>query len=142
MDARMQAIRRSSSVALRFEEAGGDYLVGEYRDGNGNGIRTADIGAGIDVEVTPRHLLRDLFSGVSFGLRAELPDADGRASTGTDGVRLGSPRLLSLSPDGTASSGTLYVRGKRAQYAVRVLGATGRTRLLRYESGRRQWLSR
>ena len=36
---------------------------------------------------------------------------------------------------------TLYVQGARAQYAVRVLGATGRTRVLKYEPGSRSWVS-
>ncbi len=35
-----------------------------------------------------------------------------------------------MSADGTATSGTLYVRGRKGQYAVRVLGVTGRTRML------------
>ena len=38
-----------------------------------------------------------------------------------------------MSADGTATSGTLYVRGRRVQYAVRVLGVTGRTRMLQYK---------
>jgi hypothetical protein len=46
-----------------------------------------------------------------------------------------------VSPDGTATSGTLYVQGSRAQYAVRVLGATGRTRVLKYERGSGAWVS-
>ncbi len=33
-----------------------------------------------------------------------------------------SSRILTLSPDGTATPGTLYVHGSRSQYAVRVLG--------------------
>ena len=52
-----------------------------------------------------------------------------------DGVRIGSSRLLTMSADGTATSGTLYIRGRRGQYAVRVLGATGRTRMLQYWQG-------
>ena len=47
-----------------------------------------------------------------------------------------------MSPDGSATSGTLYVQGRRAQYAVRVLGATGRTRVLVYNPGMRQWTAR
>ena len=39
------------------------------------------------------------------------------------------------------TSGTVYVRGRRSQYAVRVLGATGRTRLLHYHTGQRAWVS-
>jgi hypothetical protein len=143
MDARMHAIRRSTRVALRFEPAGGDYRFAEYLDGNGNGVRAADIAAGVDPELAPRRYLRDHFAGVSFGLIANVPDVDGtRSATAGDGVRIGASRILTLGPDGTASSGTLYVHGRRGQYAVRVLGATGRTRLLRFDRGVRQWMSR
>ena len=48
---------------------------------------------------------------------------------------IGPAKILTMSPDGTATSGTLYLRGARSQYAVRVLGATGRTRVLKYDRG-------
>ncbi len=51
MDARMQAIRRSTRVALRFDAVGGDYRFAEYLDGNGNGVRASDIAAGADPEL-------------------------------------------------------------------------------------------
>jgi len=79
---------------------------------------------------------------VRFGLADSVPDADGLRGTGTDGVRIGSARILTMSPDGTATSGTLYLQGKRAQYAVRVLGATGRTRVLAFDRGRQAWINR
>jgi prepilin-type N-terminal cleavage/methylation domain-containing protein len=143
MEARMEAIRRSTAVALRFEAVDGDYRFGEYLDGNGNGVRTADITAGIDRELTSREFLRDRFSRVSFGLAANIPDLDNGASgRPTDGLRLGAARILTLTPDSTSSSGTMYVRGRRAQYAVRILGVTGRARVLRFEPGSRQWIAR
>lgn len=64
------------------------------------------------------------------------------ASAAGDGVRIGTSRMLTLGPDGTATSGTLYVQGRKGQYAIRVLGATGRTRVLRFDAGARQWVSR
>ena len=143
MDARLHAIKRSVRIALRFEPAGSDYRFAEFLDGNGNGIRTADISAGIDSLIAPSRALGDHFAGVVFGLRANVPDVDGvRSTADADGVRFGPGRLLSVSPDGTSSSGTLYVRGRRGQYAIRVLGATGRTRVLRFDPGARQWTAR
>ena len=96
----------------------------------------------IDTALGPTERLTDRFPGVRFELGPGMPDADGRSGTGTDGVRVGSARILTMSPDGTASSGTLYIRGRRGQYAVRVLGATGRTRMLQWEPGTRSWISR
>ena len=143
MDARMHAIRRSTSVALRFEAEADDYRFAEYFDGNGNGVRSAEISAGIDPELAPRQFLRDQFAGLSFGLPANIPDIDGALSSSSrDGVRIGTSRILTLGPDGTATSGTLYLHGRKGQYAVRVLGATGRTRVLRFDPGAQQWTTR
>jgi hypothetical protein len=139
---RIDAVRRSSAVALRFEAVGDDYMYAPYEDGNGNGVRTAEILAGIDRPLGPYERLSDKFPGVHFELTPGVPDADGQAGTGSDGVRIGSARLLTMGVDGTATSGTLYVRGRRGQYAIRVLGVTGRTRMLQYSAGDRTWLSR
>jgi hypothetical protein len=143
MDARMQAIRRSTRVALRFDAVGGDYRFAEYLDGNGNGVRASEIAAGADPELAGWQFLRDHFRGVSFGLRANVPDVNGSMSSAAgDGVRIGTSRMLTLGPDGTATSGTLYIQGRNGQYAIRILGATGRTRVLRFDRGARQWVSR
>jgi type II secretory pathway pseudopilin PulG len=140
-DARIEAIKRSTRVALRFEPASGDYGFAEYLDGNGNGIRTTDIAAGVDRPLSSRGALRDQFPGVTFGLLPGLPDLDDqRAMDASDGVRIGTSRILTLGPDGTASSGTLYLHGRRAQFAVRILGATGRARLMRFDPGGERWV--
>jgi type II secretory pathway pseudopilin PulG len=143
MDARMHAVRRGARIGLRFEAVAADYRFAEYLDGNGNGLRTAEITGGIDQEIASREFLRDHFPGVTFGLQANVPDVDGgRSTSASDGVRIGSSRILTLGPDGTATSGTVYIRGRRRQYAVRILGATGRTRVLRFEAGVQQWIPR
>ena len=139
---RIEAVRRSKAVALRFQAVSGDYIYASFGDGNGNGVRSAEIGQGIDPALGPFERLSDKFPGVRFELGPGVPDADGDAGTGQDGVRIGSARLLTMSADGTATSGTLYIRGRRGQYAVRVLGATGRTRVLQYLPAGRTWIAR
>lgn len=131
--ARSQAAARSANVALRFEEDSGGITFGVFVDGNRNGVRTRDIASLIDRPVDPPIHLSDLFPGVSFALSDD--------AGATDPVRVGSSNLLSFSPLGTATSGTVYVRGRDgSQLAVRVLGATGRTRVLRYMPRTREWV--
>jgi type II secretory pathway pseudopilin PulG len=142
VSSRMDAVNRSRSVALRFEASTPDYRVARYVDGNGNGVRAAEIGRGVDPIDGVAKQIGDDFPNVRFGLAEGLPDVDGVRGTGTEGVRIGSARILTMSADGTATSGTLYLEGRRAQYAVRVLGATGRTRVLKYDSGQRTWINR
>ena len=104
-------------------------------------MRTAEIQAGIDRTLTVPETIGSHFEGVAFGILDSVPDADGQAANGSDGVRVGSARLLAMNPDGTSSSGTLYLHGRdRAQYAVRVLGVTGRVRMLRFDHVRRRWI--
>ena len=143
LGARLDALQRSACVGFKFDVAGSDYSFATYTDGNQNGLRTVEISSGIDPLVTAGEQLGNRFSSVRFGLIATIPDLDGvRQVVDSDGVRIGTPKILTLRPDGTASSGTVYVRGDRAQYAVRVLGATGRTRMFQYQRGAQQWVSR
>jgi hypothetical protein len=139
--ARLGAINRSQAVGLRFLLSSPDYEFSSYIDGNGNGLRTADILSGVDTSLGPARQLGSDFRGVHFGLTIGIPDVDGLRNAAADGVRIGTARILTVSPDGTATSGTLYVQGAHAQYTVRVLGATGRTRVLKYEPGSQSWVS-
>jgi prepilin-type N-terminal cleavage/methylation domain-containing protein len=138
---RLEAVKRSSSVGLRFAADGSDYRYTAYADGNANGIRTVDITDGADAPLGGAEMLAWNFPGVQFGIAPGVPDVDGRAVTSLDGVRIGSARILSLNPTGSATPGTLYLTSARgAQYAVRVLGATGRTRVLKFDRTSNGWI--
>ena len=128
--ARAQAVARSSNVALLFSAADGTFIVGTYVDNNADGVRTRDIAAGIDTPIDVPVRLSNLFPHVALFLNDP-------AVTST----LDSSALMSFSPLGTASSRTLYLRGAdRSEYAVRVLGATGRTRVLRLVASSGAWV--
>jgi Tfp pilus assembly protein FimT len=128
--ARAQAVARSANVALLLSAAGGTFVVGTYVDGNRNGVRTVDIAAGVDTGVGTPVRLSDLFPHVTLLLNDP-------AVTST----FDTSALMSFSPLGTASSRTLYLRGgDGSQFAVRVLGATGRTRVLRFVASNGAWL--
>jgi Tfp pilus assembly protein FimT len=142
--ARMEALKRHSNVAVRFEADGDDYQVAMYADGNGNGVRAADITSGVDSLVRPRERLGDQFPGVTFGFedQATTIDADDDSSS-RDPIRVGRSRMISFSAIGTSSTGTVYVRGAgHHQLAVRVLGVTGRVRSLAYDFGTGRWQPR
>lgn len=143
VSARLDAVQRSTRIGFRFEPSGADYSIATYADGNRNGVRTAEISNGTDPPLSQRELLADHFAGVRFGLAAGVPDLEGASQPDDgDGVRIGSARILTLGPDGTATSGTVYIRGRRGQFAVRVLGATARTRIFKYDAGAGEWIAR
>jgi hypothetical protein len=128
-------------VGLRFESNDDDYGFTAVVDGNSNGLRTSEIVDGLDFPLGPKEQLRSNFSNVTCGILPGVPDADGVPAGGTDGVRVGASRIVSMNPNGSATSGTIYLHGRHGtQYAVRVLGATGRIRILKFLEGSRQWI--
>ena len=142
--ARLEALKRCAHVALRFEPDAGDYRIAMYVDGNGNGVRATDITDGVDRPLRPPERLDDRFAGVSFGFEDNVPEVEsGTARENSDPVKVGRSRMISFGPTGTASTGTVYLRGRgRYQFAVRVLGVTGRVRCLSFDFGAGQWQPR
>jgi hypothetical protein len=140
-ETRMSAITRSTDVGLEFASTPSGYTYAAYMDGNGNGVRSADIQDGVDSPLTMAERLRDRFDGVDFGILPGLPSVDaGSSPPGSDPVKLGTSNILTFTPSGTSSSGSLYLRGRRdLQYVIRIFGETGKTRVLRFDSRARQW---
>ena len=104
-----------------------------FQDGNGDGVRTTDIQAGVDQLIESAVSIGEEFPGADIGVTPTSP--------ATDPVQIGAANLLTFTPLGTATSGTVYIRDREGtQWAVRVLGATGRTRVLRYDERTRAWL--
>jgi len=139
--ARMEAVLRSVEVALRFSSSGAGFSYAVYVDGNGNGVLSTDIQSGVDRMIVAPERLRDNFAGVDFGAIPGLPPVDaGGTPPGSNPVRLGSGSSASFSPDGTSSSGSLYILGARnTQFVVRLYGETAKVRVLRFDNGTHQW---
>jgi prepilin-type N-terminal cleavage/methylation domain-containing protein len=143
--ARVEAGRRGRSVGVRFDEDHGHVRLRLFADGAGDGVRPSDIEAGLDPPVGPAWCLQDDYPGVTYSIGERLPEIDGSGwlEPGSEAIRVGSNRVLAFTPYGTASGGTVYLRGKDgAAYAVRVLGATSRTRVLHFDRGSRLWTLR
>ena len=141
--ARFEAVRRSAHVAIQFIERPDGYWLQTYVDGNRNGVLTRDIARGIDPPITTNERLDYHFTGVAFGIQPSVTGIDPGPFDASDPVQIGSSTLLSFSPTGSSTSGTLFILGLRGnQFAVRVLGATGRTRILEFNFGSATWLAR
>lgn len=136
--ARADAIARNATASLVFDLVSAKWRFRRCVDGNGNGMRRAEITSGRDTCIASAEV-GELFSGVRVDVLPGLPDPDGGAAT-NGAVRFGSSDIASFSPVGTASAGTVYLRSDRgAQYAIRVAGTTGRVRVLRYEAVSHSW---
>jgi Tfp pilus assembly protein FimT len=137
---RSQAVQSGTYVALRFSDSDGTASWTTYQDGNRNGVRSADVTRGIDIVVGAVARLTDAYPAVRFGIVPGTTEIETGSPLVGGGIRFGSGNWLSCSPSGSASSGSLYVRGDGpTQFAVRVLGVTGRVRVLRFDPQGRQW---
>ena len=139
---RMEAVTRSVNTALRFTAADASFSYATYVDGNRNGVR------GLDIEQRPgsptssvESALRDQFPRVDFGTSARS-SRGGRfeSAPGADPVRLGSSNMVTFTAGGMSSPGSLYVLGQgNTQFVVRILGETGKIRILRFDRRGGTW---
>jgi prepilin-type N-terminal cleavage/methylation domain-containing protein len=139
---RFAAVHRAANVGLRFTASGDSWVVQSFMDGDWDGLRAADIAVGRDPAIDDPLPVQAQFPGTRFGFVAGCPLIDGTAvAEGANPVRIGTAKMLVFTPDGSSSGGTLYLRGGKAAsgYAVVVLAATGRTRLLRCLPGAGSW---
>ena len=140
--ARLESLKRAQAVAVRLEIVGGRTQFRLYADANGNGVLQKDIDKGTDPPLTPLQWLDDQARDIALRVNQTVTDVAGTASIapGDDPLRIGSSALLTFSPLGSATSGTLYVAAHRGpQMAIRVFGATGRVRVLMFDAQARQW---
>jgi prepilin-type N-terminal cleavage/methylation domain-containing protein len=137
---RMEALVRSVDVAMQFTPTTNGYAFAVFADGNHNGVLTADIASGADRRLGAVERLGDHFAGVDFGAIPGLPPVDvGGTPPGTDPIRLGPGSVATFSALGTSTSGSVYVRGRTAQYVVRIFGGTGKTRVMKFHPRTKQW---
>jgi type II secretory pathway pseudopilin PulG len=143
-DARMEAIQRSTEVAMRFSSTGRGYTYAVYVDGNHNGVLARDVQDDLDRQIRGEESLSNHFRNVEFGTLAGLPAIDaGGTPPGNDPVRCGASNSLSFGPLGTSSSGTVYLLGRsRSQYAVRFFGGSAKIRVYRFDWRSNRWSPR
>ena len=137
--ARQEALSRGVSVGVVFDQKGSGWTVRVCRDGNRNGIRRADIGSGADPCIDGPYAIGDVVPHVDIAVDSTLKGPSGEAPS-PDPVRFGSSNIASFSPLGSCTAGTMFLRTTGgAQFAVRIAGVTGRSRVLRYESLKSGW---
>ena len=141
---------RSQSVALRnyrgvyFYRAGDGWSFSTVEDGNGNGLRTAEVRSGTDPVLDGPFRLEDIVGNVGpgfpFDAVRELPPGAGWLGNLDDPVKFGRSDIVSFSPLGRSSSGTLYLTdGVDRLYAIVLYGPSTRIRVWRYRAADQSW---
>jgi hypothetical protein len=141
--ARAYALAHGVTVGIKFRRDGGRYEWALYRDGNGNGVRTAEIASGVDRSlglalVWPRN---DVRPGILPGSAVPDPGSPGsRLDRPDDPIRFGSSDICSFTPVGESTPGSVYLWDGRDRMAVvRIFGRSAKVRTLYYFRGERSW---
>jgi Type II transport protein GspH len=141
--ARAYALTRGVAVGVKFRKDGGRYEWALYRDGNGNGIRSAEISSGVDhslgfVIPWPRN---DVRPGILQGTPVPDPSSPGRNLDRLDDpIRFNSSDICSFSPVGESTPGSVYLWDGRDRMAVmRIFGRSAKIRTLYYFRGEKNW---
>ncbi len=142
---RFEAVAASRSLGLHFQRDADGWGWREAIDRNGNGLRTAELAAGIDAYASGPRRLEGWVSGIRVGLLPdrsvpEAPPGTGILAPGGDPVRFGASDVVSFSPDGRSSSGTLYVTdGREGLCAIVLFGPAVRARVWRWRPEQGRW---
>ena len=145
--ARSLAVRHSRNVGVRFypEPENGRVGFALFKDGDRDGVRNADIVAGIDPPLTPVRYFTHFGGRVGFGFPPGPPPRDPgnprrRLDRLTDPIRFNGSELASFDPVGGSTPGSLYVSdGRRHLSVVRLHGRTGKLRILRWDPDADVW---
>jgi len=144
--ARSLAIRLGANVAVKFQpRPNGQSTWAVYRDGDGDGVLSRDIAAGVDPLVVPPRPLELLGRRMRFGFPPGRPARDPgdpakllRAAD--DPIRFNGSDLASFGPLGTSTPGSLYVTDSaNSLMAVRVFGRTGKVKVIVYDFEQEVW---
>ena len=140
---RSYAITRGVYVGLKFRRNGNAYEWTLYQDGNGNGIRSAEIVRGIDRPVGAYFpwSRNDVRPGILIGQAVPDPsNPDQSLDRPDDPIRFNSSDICSFSPRGESTPGSIYLWDGRDRMAVlRVYGRTAKIRTLYYHRGESVW---
>jgi type II secretory pathway pseudopilin PulG len=144
--ARAFAVAHSANVGVKFRTLPNHTVTWRlYRDGDGDGVLTADINSGVDPAVTPEQRLSEFGNTVRFGFPPGTPPRDPsnprRPLEGLDDpLRFNRSDIASFDPLGGATPGSAYVTDGQSQLAaVRVLSTTGKVKVIVYDRRTQTW---
>ncbi|NKB87959.1 MAG: hypothetical protein GKS06_07045 [Acidobacteria bacterium] len=126
---------------LRFRGTATSAYWELIRDGDGDGIRAGDVRSGVDA-VLRDVAIADGFPGIGVGAPGTASSLSGGVAP-ADGIAFGVSDTLSIRPEGSTTSGTLYLyNGLGEGGAVRIYGPTGRVSIWRFGAERGSWQQR
>ena len=109
-------------------------------DGDGDGVRSADLDAGVDRIISEPRAIESAHPGVRPGLAEGVPPLGGGRPP-RSALPMAPSGILAASPTGSLSTGTVYLcHHRRECFAVRVYGPGGRIGGWQFRAG--EWVRR
>lgn len=142
-EVRSEAIARGRNCGVKFVNSGTVWKYAIYADTNGNGVTNADINSGVERRLTgPLPLDTHLAPATIAVPPMKVRDPDGDWMLPTDSpVQFNRSAICSFSPLGSGTPGSIYLSdGVSTFYAARVLGSSGKVRLVRYDARTGKWV--
>jgi prepilin-type N-terminal cleavage/methylation domain-containing protein len=139
---RSRAITRSANSGIKFTGSGSSWTFAVHDDGDDDGVRNDDIRNGTDPMVGHAKPLMPQLQVARIGLLScAIKDPDGDPlPPSKPPVQFGTAAICAFSPIGAGTPGSIYVTDDvGGLYCIRVLGASGRVRILRYDANRKKW---
>jgi len=140
---RSLAMVRGSATALVFERQPGGWRCFLASDGDGDGVHRDDIRRGRDTIEGEVLQLSSGRAGPGILTGIPIPDPTGRGrlrGDPGDPIRAGRGDIVTLSPAGTATPGSIYFSdGRSRMRVIRIYGATARIRQMIWRKGWRRW---
>jgi len=141
---RFRAVAANRTLGLEFERDAEGWFWWQVEDGNGNGLRSAELGSGIDRRTGGPFRLERIVEHARLGFPPavsipRVPPGAGALDL-SDPIQFGRSDLVSFGPLGTASSGTLYLTdGRHRLYGVVLYGRSARVRVWRFDTREGRW---
>ena len=142
---RWKSVSLRKARGLLFERQAGGWVWWEVEDGNGNDLRTSEVRSGVDPIRSGPHRLEDAIEHVTLGFPSisgipQIPPRPGTITGLDDPVQFGRSDLVSFTPGGSCSSGTLYVTdGRSGLFGIVLYGPTAKVRVWRYDARVGRW---
>lgn len=144
-DARWDSVAERRIAGFRFDRDARGWFWQRVVDGDGDGLRTGDIDRGVDVRNPERGRIEDRVAGAWLGFPSpgpypKIPPSRGNLADTVDPIQFGRSDLVSFTPLGRSSSGTVYVTDRAGNlYGVVLFGPSTRVRIWRWDRGERRW---
>lgn len=142
---RSRAIAEGRNVGWAIDlDPSGAWIGRAYGDGDGDGLRNDDIRDETDKPLGPAKTFLPADASCRIGFPEEGVRDPSEPSKmlfpGSNPVRFGTSNLISFSPLGDSTSGSIFFTDTTGRcFCLRVFGGTARAHLLRYEPSFRRW---